>query len=289
MSDVLKSDVYHSMETAAKYKKTQSNANDRVDQELLQQYLDELMQDGYVVVPDLLNQEQLDIIREEVTPMLNHKGRNFFEGELTQRIYSVMAKTFALNPMVEHPMILALLDAVLMPSYLLSQLQVINILPGEKQQPLHADDGYVQMPRPRKCVSAATVWAIDDFTAENGGTMVIPGSHNWGDKHPDESDLKNQIHCEMKAGSAVFFLGTLWHGGGANVSDQPRLAATAQYCEGFIRPQENFSLSVPLERAAQCSEDIKRMLGYSIFGPFMGMVDGKHPKRLLEPYDGEQS
>jgi len=284
MSDVLKSDVYHSMETATKYKKTQSNAKDRVDQELLQQYLDKLMQDGYVVVPDLLNQEQLDIIREEVTPMLNHKGRNFFEGELTQRIYSVMAKTFALNPMVEHPMILALLDAVLMPSYLLSQLQVINILPGEKQQPLHADDGYVQMPRPRKFVSAATVWAIDDFTPENGGTMVIPGSHNWGDEHPDESDLKNQIHCEMKAGSAVFFLGTLWHGGGANVSDQPRLAATAQYCEGFIRPQENFSLSVPLERAAQCSEDIKRMLGYSIFGPFMGMVDGKHPKRLLEPF-----
>lgn len=284
MSEVLKSDVYHNMETATKYKKTQSNAKDRVDQELLQQYLDKLMQDGYVVVPDLLNQEQLDIIREEVTPMLNHKGRNFFEGELTQRIYSVMAKTFALNPMVEHPMILALLDAVLMPSYLLSQLQVINILPGEKQQPLHADDGYVQMPRPRKFVSAATVWAIDDFTAENGGTMVIPGSHNWGDKHPDESDLMNQIHCEMKAGSAVFFLGTLWHGGGANVSDQPRLAATAQYCEGFIRPQENFSLSVPLERAAQCSEDIKRMLGYSIFGPFMGMVDGKHPKRLLEPF-----
>ncbi|MCV6623122.1 MAG: phytanoyl-CoA dioxygenase family protein [Cellvibrionaceae bacterium] len=284
MSDVLKSDVYHSMETATKYKKTQSNAKDRVDQEQLQQYLDKLMQDGYVVVPDLLSQEQIDIIREEVTPMLNHKGRNFFEGELTQRIYSVMAKTFALNPMVEHPMILALLDAVLMPSYLLSQLQVINILPGEKQQPLHADDGYVQMPRPRKFVSAATVWAIDDFTAENGGTMVIPGSHNWGDKHPDESDLKNQIHCEMKAGSAVFFLGTLWHGGGANVSDQPRLAATAQYCEGFIRPQENFSLSVPLERAAQCSEDIKRMLGYSIFGPFMGMVDGKHPKRLLEPF-----
>ncbi|MBB6522495.1 phytanoyl-CoA dioxygenase family protein [Pseudoteredinibacter isoporae] len=284
MSDDRSLNAYHALETASKYKKTQSNASDQVDPEVFQQYLSKVLEEGYVVIPDLLSQEEIDQIRHEVEPMLSHRGRNFFEGELTQRIYSVMAKTFALNPMVEHPMILALLDAVLMPSYLLSQLQVINILPGEKQQPLHADDGYVQIPRPRRFVSAATVWAIDDFTEENGGTAVIPGSHHWGDKQPDEEDKKRQINCEMKAGSAVFFLGTLWHGGGANVSEKPRLAATAQYCEGFIRPQENFSLSVPLERAAQCSEDIKRMLGYSIFGPFMGMVDGKHPKRLLEPY-----
>lgn len=279
-------DSYHALETATKYKKTQSSAADQVDPELLQRYLDKVLQDGYVVISDLLSPQQLDVIRADVEPLLDHRGRNFFEGELTQRVYSVLAKTFALNPMVEHPMILALLDAVLQPSYLLSQLQVINILPGEKQQPLHADDGYVQMPRPRKFVSAATVWAIDDFTEENGGTAVIPGSHQWGEKQPDSEDIKRQISCEMKAGSAVFFLGTLWHGGGANVSSKPRLAATAQYCEGFIRPQENFSLSVPLERAALCSEDVKRMLGYSIFGPFMGMVDGKHPKRLLEPFDG---
>ena len=126
------------------------------------------------------------------------------------------------------------------------------------------------------------MWAIDDFTTENGGTVVIPGSHQWGEGGPTDEQLSRQIHCEMPAGSVVFFLGTLWHGGGANRSSSSRLAITAQYCEGYCRTQENFSLSIPLKRVAQCSEDIKRMLGYSIYGPFMGMVDGKHPKRLLE-------
>ena len=80
----------------------------------------------------------------------------------------------------------------------------------------------------------------------------------------------------------VLFLGTLWHGGGANQSAAPRLAVTAQYCEPWARQQENFSLSVSLERARECSAHIQRMLGYSIHPPFMGMVNGMHPRRLLK-------
>lgn len=191
-------------------------------------------------------------------------------------------KTLACNPLVEHPLVLALLERLMFADYLLSQLQVINILPGEIAQPPHYDDGFYLIPRPRRHLGAATIWAIDDFTPENGATVVIPGSHKWDDKQPTAEDLSTQVSCAMPAGSVLLFLGTLWHGGGANQSDVARLAVTAQYCEGFCRAQENFSLSVPKERVAQCSEDVKRMLGYSIFGPFMGMVDGLHPKRLLE-------
>jgi ectoine hydroxylase-related dioxygenase (phytanoyl-CoA dioxygenase family) len=85
----------------------------------------------------------------------------------------------------------------------------------------------------------------------------------------------------MPAGSCVLFLGTLWHGGGANSSDRPRLAVTAQYCEPWLRPQEAFTLSVGPDIAPVLSEDIQRMIGYSIHPPFVGMVDGMHPKRLL--------
>jgi ectoine hydroxylase-related dioxygenase (phytanoyl-CoA dioxygenase family) len=87
----------------------------------------------------------------------------------------------------------------------------------------------------------------------------------------------------MPAGSVVLFVGTLWHGGGANRSERPRLAATAQYCEPWLRTQENMSLSVPVARVQHRSSAIKRMLGYSIHPPFVGMVDGKSPLRLLEP------
>ena len=80
----------------------------------------------------------------------------------------------------------------------------------------------------------------------------------------------------------MFFVGTLWHGGGANHSPNPRLAVTAQYCGPWLRPQEAFTLSTSRDTARSVSEDIRRMLGYSIHPPFMGTVDSKHPKRLRE-------
>lgn len=277
-------DDYSAIETANKYKKTKSAALENIDQNWLQTSLQQVEKDGYVIIPNVLSPAEIDIISSAVATHLTHTGRNFFEGTLTQRIYSVINKTFACNGLVEHPMILALLDKLMYPDYLLSQLQIINLLPGETQQAIHHDDSQYAIPRPRRHLGAATIWALDDFTKENGATVIIPGSHKWGDKRPTEDDLAKQISCEMPRGSVVFFVGTLWHGGGANNSDKPRLAATAQYCEGFCRSQENFSLSISQQKVAQCSEDMKRLLGYSIYGPFMGMVDGKHPKRLLEQY-----
>ncbi len=242
-----------------------------------------LQRDGYVILERIVPEEQIDAIREELLTLLpEHCGRNGFEGTLTQRLYAVISKTLACNPLVEHPLVLGLLDRVLAPNYLLSQLQVINILPGELAQPLHHDDGFYPVPRPRPPYGAATVIALDDFTADNGATVVIAGSHTWGEHEPDAEDCKRAIPAVMPKGSMVLFLGTLWHGGGANNSAASRLAVTAQYCEPWARQQENFSLSVPLDRARECSAHMQRMLGYSIHPPFMGMVNGMHPRRLLE-------
>lgn len=239
--------------------------------------------DGYVILERIVPGSQIDSIRDELLGLLpEHYGRNGFEGVLTQRLYAVISKTLCCNPLIEHPLVLGLLDRILAPNYLLSQLQVINILPGESAQPLHHDDAFYPIPRPRPPYGVATVIAIDDFTAENGATVVIPGSHTWGQREPTAEDCARAIPVVMPKGSMVLFLGTLWHGGGANNGQASRLAATAQYCEPWARQQENFSLSVPLERARQCSSHIQRMLGYSIHPPFMGMVNGMHPSRLLK-------
>ncbi|MGI9124345.1 MAG: phytanoyl-CoA dioxygenase family protein, partial [Mycobacterium sp.] len=223
--------------------------------------------------------DELSTIKEAAAPLLDPTGRNPFEGHSTQRVYSVLNKTRACDRIADHPRVLALLDRLFLPNYLLSMLQIINILPGENAQMLHTDDGFYPIPRPRKALGAATIWAIDDFTADNGATDVIPGSHLWGDERPDPAARQPVI---MPAGSCVFFLGTLWHGGGANRSQHPRLAVTAQYCEPWLRPQEAFTLSIGRDTVAAVSEDIRRMLGYSIHPPFIGQVDGMHPKRLLE-------
>ncbi|CAM5730340.1 phytanoyl-CoA dioxygenase family protein [Mycolicibacterium aubagnense] len=263
---------------AGTYRRTASSGA-AVDPAIVDADLAALARDGYVILPDLLSSAQLDEIREAVTPMLNLHGRNGFEGRSTQRIYSVLNKTAACDVIADHPRVLALLDRMFLPNYLLSMLQVINILPGEQAQMLHTDDGFYPLPRPRAALGAATIWAIDDFTADNGATDVVPGSHRWGDQLPgDDAERKPVV---MSAGSCVFFPGTLWHGGGANRSQAPRLAVTAQYCEPWLRPQEAFTLSMTRDTVRRVSEDIRRMLGYSIHPPFIGQVDGMHPKRLL--------
>lgn len=241
--------------------------------------VEQLQRDGFVILPDLLGADELTEIRDAVTPLLDRHGRNPFEGTATQRVYSVLNKTRACDRIAGHPRVLALLDRLLMPNYLLSMLQVINILPGERAQMLHTDDAFYPLPRPRKALGAATIWAIDDFTADNGATDVVAGSHLWGDRTPDPAERRPVV---MPAGSCVFFLGTLWHGGGANRAQSPRLAVTAQYCEPWVRPQEAFTLSTTRDTVRAVSEDIRRMLGYSIHPPFIGQVDGMHPKRLLE-------
>lgn len=263
---------------AGTYPRTASSGAS-IDPMVVDADLECVQRDGYVILPGLLDAEKLARIRAAAAPLLDRGGRNPFEGNKTQRVYSVLNKTRACDRIADHPRVLALLDRLLMPNYLLSMLQVINILPGEQAQMLHTDDAFYPLPRPRKALGAATIWAIDDFTTDNGATDIVPGSHLWGDRRPEASEREPVV---MPAGSCVFFLGTLWHGGGANRTGAPRLAVTAQYCEPWVRPQEAFTLSTTRDTVRAVSEDIRRMLGYSIHPPFIGQVDGMHPKRLLE-------
>ena len=254
----------------------------RVPDDVVEADLAAIERDGYVVLPGLLDDEQVRRAREVLTDLLGPLGRNNFEGHLTQRVYSVLVKTRGVDAIVEHPRVLAMLDRLLMPNYLLSQLQVINILPGEKGQLPHADDLFYPVPRPRPALSVATIWAIDDFTPENGATVVLPGSHRWGEgRQPVDTDRR--LPAVMPPGSCILFLGTLWHGGGPNVSDGSRMAVTAQYCEPWLRTQEAFALSVDADTARAVSPEIRRMIGYSVHPPFMGSVNGMHPARVLEP------
>ena len=252
----------------------------RPSQEELERQLATLHREGYVVLPAVIDEQQCAAIREESERLLSFTGRNPFEGHKTQRVYSPLAKTRAIDVLVDHPRVLALLDALLMPNYLLSQAQIINLLPGEAAQPLHHDDAFYPLPRPFRPVHAAFICAIDRFTVDNGATVVVPKSHAWGgERVPERSEV---VACEMDPGSLVFFLGTLWHGGGANQTERARLAVTCQYCDPWLRQHENFFLEIPREQAVTLRESILALLGYSIHPPFMGMVDGRHPRRALD-------
>src|ERR1700753_3895295 len=256
---------------AQRYKRTQTGGS-AVDSKTTDADLAALDRDGYVVWNNLLSADQCAQIRDFVRPSLGHTGRNSFEGRRTQRIYSVLSRTRMCDRLGDNPRGLGGLDRLWMPNYWLSALQAINIQPGEAAQLAHHDDGFYPVPRPRAPLAGATIWAIDDFIAHNGSTVLYPRSHSWGKRRPGPDD--ETLPVVMPAGSCVFFVGTLWHGGGANSSTADRLAVTAQYCQPWLRPMEAFTLSVSREIARTVSDDLRRMLGYSLHPPVVGAGAG---------------
>src|SRR5437763_4541014 len=253
-----------------------------VDQGLLARVLSDLDRDGYAVVESLLSADEAAAVRDGLRAVLDRTptGRNDFEGFNTRRIYALFAKTRAFDRLAVHPLLLAVLDAVLGPSYQLSAPTGIEIGPGEKAQFLHTDDGIYPLPRPHPEVVLNSMWALDDFTEANGATRVVPGSHRWTDRRPIDPD--ETVTVTMPAGSVLVIVGTLWHGGGANRTERTRLGVLLEYAAGWLRQQENHVLAVPPEIVRTLPTRLQELLGYGIHPPFVGYVDGRHPRRFLE-------
>ena len=261
---------------------------------------------GFAIVPELLDATGRQAVREALAAHKSGlRGRNDFEGYKTERIYSLLARGGIFADMTEHATILAVVDRMLEANYLLSAGLSIDLHPGETSQALHFDDSFYAVPRPRPPIGMSVIWAIDAFTADNGATQLIPGSHEWGDETPggvpDEreialprngpayttpvsNDLEGRlVDAVMPPGSALIFPGTLWHRGGGNRSDEKRLAVTMQYCAPWARQQENMFLAVPEDITRKLSPRVRALMGYSIHPPFMGHVDSMHPEKHLRP------
>jgi ectoine hydroxylase-related dioxygenase (phytanoyl-CoA dioxygenase family) len=208
-------------------------------------------------------------------------GRNAFEGYRTQRIYALFAKTRAFDDLAVHPLLVAALDHALGEHYQFSAPVALRIGPGEAAQVLHRDEDIYPIPRPHPPVVLNSMWALCDFTAGNGATRLVPGSHRWAgddDRWPDESDT---VAAEMPAGSVLIYHGGLWHGGGANSTDAPRPGLLLEYVVSWLRPQETQLVAVPPEVVRTLPERLAELLGYNVYPPFLGYVDGRHPRRAL--------
>lgn len=237
---------------------------------------------GYAVVVGLVPTATARAIRAELTRILATVplGRNGFEGFRTRRIYNLFARTRALDELALHPLLSGVLDRVL-GSYQFSAPVGIEIGPGEAAQRLHTDDAVYPLPWPHAEVVVNSMWAFDDFTVANGATRVVPRSHRRATAaFPD--DLAT-VSLEMPAGSVVFYPGTVIHGGGANGTDRPRLGVILEFCAGWIRPQENHVIGVPRDVARGLPPRLQELLGYNVHPPFLGNVDGRHPRKYLDP------
>jgi ectoine hydroxylase-related dioxygenase (phytanoyl-CoA dioxygenase family) len=239
-----------------------------------------LEDDGYCVVENVIDSQTVARIRAELAGLFDATpfGRDDFEGRRTKRVYALFAKTRVLDDLAMHPLVSDALDRVLGPAQL-SAPTAIDIGPGERAQGLHPDDAIYPLPRPHAELVVNVMWPLDDFTEANGATRVVPGSHRWIDERPGPD--AETIAVEMPAGSAMLYVGSLWHGGGANTTPRSRVGVVLHYSASWLRPVENHVLAVPPEVARTLPERLQELLGYNVYPPFLGYVDGRHPRRLL--------
>jgi len=236
---------------------------------------------GAVVVERLIPPEKVAALKAELEPhrTATPEGRNDFEGYDTRRVYALFRKVRGFDELAIHPLLLGVLDHVLGPHYQLSGPVGIDIGPGESPQGLHQDDVVYPLPFPHQPVVLNTMWALDEFTEENGATRVVPGSHDTSAQ--DRPDPALAVTASMPAGSVMFYVGSVWHEGGANRTIDRRLGVILEYVVSWLRAQETHLLAVPPDVAATLPPRLQELLGYNIFPPFLGYVDGRHPRRTL--------
>jgi hypothetical protein len=247
-----------------------------------------LARDGVVIVDRLVAPEVMDRARDELAPWLEATpcGPDEFSGRRTRRTGGLVARSATCRDLVMHPLALATTKALLADatSFQLHLTQVIAIGPGEPAQKIHRDQWAFDFYPFRKGyeVQCNTIWAMSDFTEENGATRVIPGSNHFDDGLA--LDDSPSAAAEMTKGSVVFYTGSVYHGGGANRSSETRYGINLTYNRSWLRQEENQYLSVPIEIARTLPEDLLRLLGYARGAYALGYVDDlRDPIELVRP------
>ena len=239
--------------------------------------------DGYTIVenaiaPDLieaLNDALIRLERElEAKPAMNG-----FEGHRTVRIYNLLVHDPVFAQIPVHSAVLPIVEGVLDEGCLISSLSSIAIDPGYIAQPIHADDQVIPLAKPHAPLVCNSMWALTDFTAANGATRLVPGSHLK--PNPEYGGTYETVPAEMPKGSVLIWDGALWHGGGANATDTRRTGIAMNYCAGFVRQQENQQLGIPPEVVRGFPPRLQELVGYGVYRGLIGHIDKQSPAQRL--------
>lgn len=241
--------------------------------------------DGFIVLPEIIPPHQLSRLKEALIRVEAEHGLGYaktaFEGRQTVRINNLLVYDPLFWTVPLQPDALALAESLLDRELLLSSLCSLTLGPGQQAQPLHEDTQQIPLPRPRPTLAVNAIWALSDFTRENGATHVVPGSHRFDSAPPYGAQGIETAQATMKAGSIMLFDSALWHKGGANESGARRYALSCYYCAGWLRQQENLQLGIPAEVARRFPRRLQELCGYSIYKGQYGHIDNADPITLL--------
>ncbi len=228
---------------------------------------------GCVVVTNVLDPSERSAVREELAPymarvkVVSDDPKAFYPG-LTRRTSALVARSATVGRMVMDEHTIALCDRFLTPNgefgYQLHVTAALEVGPGARAQKLHREhDSFTFFPHPRPNLIVASMWAITDFRADNGGTLIVPGSHTWpAERRPAPPEI---VAAEMPAGAVLYWLGGTLHGAGANTSEDWRYGVVLTYSLGWLRQEENQYLDVPPEVARKLSPALRDMIGYKMY------------------------
>lgn len=251
-----------------------------------------LKRDGALILKDMLTAEEIAQVKKETMPYIEAtpEGQDDFTGRHTTRTGALVARSEAAREMVANKTITDAAQAFLKPFCERIQLhltQIIRIRPGQPKQQIHRDrwawGTYITNVEPQ----FNTIWAITDFTKENGATQVCPGSLDWPDNYePSEEEIG---YAEMSAGSVLVYSGSVFHGGGANISNGDRIGINITYTLGWLRQEENQYLSCPPEIAKTLSPELQALIGYSMGSYALGyytppLAPGEGPEMVPPEY-----
>jgi ectoine hydroxylase-related dioxygenase (phytanoyl-CoA dioxygenase family) len=217
----------------------------------------------------------------QATPVSEDDPESFYPGK-TRRVTALVARSEAVGRWIVDPLPTALCDRFLGPhaefGYQLHVTAALEVGPGARAQVLHREeDSFTFFPLPRPNLIVATMWAVSDFRADNGATLLVPGSHRWNEERkPAPGEV---VQAEMPAGSVLFWLGGTLHGAGANRSDDWRYGVILTYSLGWLRQEENQYLDVPMELAARLPEQLRAVIGYPMHRA-LGFFDPRVAKEL---------
>lgn len=240
--------------------------------------------DGYVIV-ERFAPELVAVAKMELDAHIESTsfGPGNFHGNYAKNVEGLVGKSQAAHQLMLHDTVLTLCDRILLPNcvrYQLSYTGVMHLEPGTENQELHRDGDMYPFRHPCPATRLSVMWAGTDFTATNGSTRLVPGSHRW--EHERIARDHEIISAVMPAGSILFYLAGVIHSGGANTSNEVRTGIAVQYSLGWLRQEENLHLAVPPDLARTLPDRLARLVGYELGAPFCGFVHGDDPHRLIE-------
>jgi ectoine hydroxylase-related dioxygenase (phytanoyl-CoA dioxygenase family) len=252
----------------------------------LEQHVQRIERDGYTILERVIEPEFVDSVARDLLRLEQERGigpaQNIFEGFRTVRIYNLLAFGSPYDQIAAHDSILPIVERIIGRGCLVSSISSIAIDADETPQPWHADDQHIPLPRPHVPLVCNTMWAMTDFTKENGATRLVPGSHKATEFPPPFGDIDGAIAAEMPRGSVLVYDGSLWHGGGANKTNTRRVGVAMNYCAGWIRQQENQLLGIPMDVARGFSQRLRKLCGWGLYKKLMGHVDKAAPEYMLD-------